>query len=203
MRVAAKIISFLFHPLLMTTYLVLVLGLLFPQMLLIKPHALYLFTLLVFFVTFVLPALNILMFKLNGVISSLTLPARRDRVVPFLFISVIYSMVTGLFFYKGAFGTNFNKLMLIVTLLVLASTLITFFYKISVHSLSIWGAAGILLPLNKVVDGTLLWPTLAIILIAGMVMSSRLLLNAHTPREVMVGGVVGFSIGFSGLVILF
>lgn len=203
MRVAAKIISLLFHPLLMTTYLVLVLGFLFPQMLLIKPKALYLFTLLVFFVTFVLPALNILLFKLNGVISSLTLPARRDRVVPFLFISVIYSMVTGLFFYKGAFGTNFNKLMLIVTLLVLASTLITFFYKVSIHSLSSWGAVGILLPLNKVVEGTLLWPTLAVIIIAGLVMSSRLLLNAHTPREVMMGGVVGFSIGFGGLLILF
>lgn len=187
----------------MTTYLVLVLGVLFPEMLLIKPQALYLFTLLVFFVTFVLPVLNILMFKLNGIISSLALPARRDRVVPFIFISVIYSMVTGLFFYKGAFGTNFNKLMLIVTFLVLASTLITFFYKVSIHSLSIWGAVGILLPLNKVVEGTLLWPTLAIILIAGLVMSSRLLLNAHTPREVTIGGVVGFSIGFGGLVVLF
>lgn len=203
MRLAAKIISFVFHPLLMTTYLVIVLGTFFPQMLLIKPQALYLFVLLVFFVTFVLPALNIVMFKMNGVISSLILTSRRERILPFLFISIIYSMVTGLFFYKGSFGSNFNKLMLIVTLLVLASTLLTLFYKVSIHSVSIWGAVGILLPLNKVVEGTLIWPTLAIIVSAGFVMSSRLLLNAHTPREVMIGSVIGFSIGFGGLIFLF
>jgi membrane-associated phospholipid phosphatase len=202
-RVAAKIISVVFHPLLMTTYLVLLLGIFFPQMLLIKASALKLFALLVFFVTFVLPGLNMVMFKVNGVISSLTLESRAERIVPFIFISIIYSLVTSLFFYKGSFGSNFNKLMLIVSLLVIAATLITFFYKISVHSISIWGAVGILLPLNKIVDGSLLWPTAAIIVVAGLVMSSRLFLNAHTPREILIGAVVGFSIGFCALLLLF
>jgi membrane-associated phospholipid phosphatase len=34
-------------------------------------------------------------------------------------------------------------------------------------------------------------------------MSSRLLLDAHTPREVMYGSVVGFVVGFFGMIILF
>lgn len=203
MRTAAKIVSFVFHPLLMTTYLVLLLGIFFPQMLLIKASALKLFALLIFFVTFVLPVLNMVMFKMNGVISSFTLASRAERIMPFIFISIIYSLVTALFFYKGAFGSNFNKLMLIVSLMVVIATVITFFYKISIHSISIWGAVGILLPLNKIVEGSLLWPTAAIIVIAGFVMSSRLFLNAHTPREILFGAVVGFSISFGGLIILF
>ena len=203
MRTAAKIVSFVFHPLLMTTYLVLLLGIFFPQMLLIKASALKLFALLIFFVTFVLPVLNMVMFKMNGVISSFTLASRAERIMPFIFISIIYSLVTALFFYKGAFGANFNKLMLIVCLMVVIATVITFFYKISIHSVSIWGAVGILLPLNKIVEGSLLWPTAAIIVIAGFVMSSRLFLNAHTPREILFGAVVGFSISFGGLIILF
>lgn len=203
MRTAAKIVSFVFHPLLMTTYLVLLLGIFFPQMLLIKASALKLFALLIFFVTFVLPVLNMVMFKMNGVISSFTLASRAERIMPFIFISIIYSLVTALFFYKGAFGSNFNKLMLIVSLMVVIATAITFFYKISIHSISIWGAVGILLPLNKIVEGSLLWPTAAIIVIAGFVMSSRLFLNAHTPREILFGAVVGFSVGFGGLIILF
>jgi hypothetical protein len=202
-KTAAKIVSVIFHPLLMTTYLVLLLGNFFPQMLLIKASALRLFALLVFFVTFVLPALNIVMFKVNGVISSFTLASRAERIIPFIFISIIYVLVTALFFYKGSFGSNFNRLMLIVSLMVVISTVITFFYKVSIHSISIWGAVGIVLPLNKIVDGSLLWPTAAIIAIAGFVMSSRLLLNAHTPREILFGAVIGFSIGFGGLVILF
>ncbi len=203
MRIAAKIVSIVFHPLLMTTYLVLLLGIFFPQMLLIKTSALKLFALLVFFVTFVLPALNIVMFKVNGVISSLTLARREERILPFIFISVIYSLVTALFFYKGSFGSNFNKLMLIITALIVISTLITLFYKVSIHSISIWGAVGILLPLNKIVEESLLWPTAIIIVIAGIIMSSRLFLNAHTPREILLGAVVGFSVGFGGLLFLF
>lgn len=203
MRVAAKIISVVFHPLLMTTYLVLLLGIFFPQMLLIKASALKLFALLVFFVTFVLPALNIVMFKVNGVISSFTLASREERIMPFIFIAIIYGLVTALFFYKGSFGSNFNKLMLIVTALIVVSTLITLFFKVSIHSISIWGIVGILLPLNKIVEESLLWPTAVIIVIAGIIMSSRLFLNAHTPREVLIGAVVGFSIGFGGLLFLF
>ncbi len=49
----------------------------------------------------------------------------------------------------------------------------------------------------------LLWPTAAVIVVAGLVMSARLYLDAHTPRQVMIGGVVGFGIGFLGMIFLF
>jgi len=60
------------------------------------------------------------------------------------------------------------------------------------------------LPLNQVTEQmSLLWPTAFTILATGLVMSSRLLLDAHTPREVMYGSVVGFVVGFFGMIILF
>jgi len=88
--------------------------------------------------------------------------------------------------------------------MVILGTMITFFYKLSIHSLAIWGAVGILLPMNKIseVNG-LLVPTAFVIVIAGLVMSARLALNSHTPREVLVGSVSGFAIGFFGMIILF
>ena len=70
--------------------------------------------------------------------------------------------------------------------------------------MSIWGFIGILLPLNKVSeDGALFYPTLALIVVAGFVMTARLQLNAHTPREVMVGGMLGFATSFAAMVLLF
>jgi membrane-associated phospholipid phosphatase len=84
------------------------------------------------------------------------------------------------------------------------SAIVTVFYKVSIHSLALWGGVGILLPLNKAADnGALLWPTMGIIVSAGLVMSSRLQLNAHVPREILVGSLLGFALGFSGMVILF
>lgn len=101
-------------------------------------------------------------------------------------------------------GDNVFKLMLIIDGLVLISTLITFFYKLSIHSVAICGLLGIIMPLNKVAEGNqLLFSTILLILLAGIVMSSRLQLNAHTPREILIGSVTGLLTGFLGMIILF
>jgi membrane-associated phospholipid phosphatase len=84
------------------------------------------------------------------------------------------------------------------------ATLFTLFYKVSIHTLGVTGILGILLPLNKVAENNSLFiPTLVLIVIAGLVMSARLQLNSHTPREVLIGAVTGFAVGFFGMIILF
>ncbi len=94
--------------------------------------------------------------------------------------------------------------MMIVSTMVVFATVVTFFYKLSVHSLAMWGAVGMMLPMNKVSEvGSLLIPTAIVIIIAGVVMSARLALNAHTPREILIGSTSGFAIGFFGMIILF
>jgi membrane-associated phospholipid phosphatase len=66
------------------------------------------------------------------------------------------------------------------------------------------GLIGMLLPLNKISeDGALFYPTVAAIILAGIVMSARLQLNVHTPREVMIGGVLGFTISFALMFVMF
>lgn len=94
--------------------------------------------------------------------------------------------------------------MVIVSTMVVFGAVVTLFYKLSIHSLALWGMAGMLLPMNKASEvNELLMPTVVVIVIAGLVMSARLALNAHTPREVMVGSIAGFAIGFFGMIILF
>lgn len=204
MRILATIISVIFHPLLLTTYLVWLLGYSFPSLLMIAPENFKIILAFVFCFTFLLPAVNILVFRLFGTISNYTLDSRRERIVPFLAISMIYVVTTFLFYNKLRLSQNFNHLILLVTVLVVVSAVLTLFYKVSVHSLAIWGAIGIILPLNKALEQTyLLWPTAIALLIAGVVMSSRLYLNSHTPRQVLVGSLIGFSIGFLGIIYLF
>jgi len=200
----AKFISVGFHPLLLTTYLVIVLSYYFPSMLMIRKENRMIIIGLVFVFTFVLPAVILVMLRAFGTIQSLTLQSRKERILPFVFISMFYVLFTFLFYFKLPFSANFEKLMMIVSALVVVSLLITLFYKISIHSIAMGGGIGILLPLNQVTEQmSLLWPTAFTILATGLVMSSRLLLDAHTPREVMYGSVVGFVVGFFGMIILF
>lgn len=204
MRVAANVISVIFHPLLLTTYMVLLLGTFFPALLMIAPQYLRVMIAFIFGFTFVLPVVNLIMFRVFGTISSYTLENRAERIVPFIAIALIYLVTAFLFFFKLRFSSNFNYLLLIIALLVVTTVVLNFFLKVSVHALAAWGGIGILLPLNKAVEQPdLLWPTAGAILAAGFVMAARLYLNAHTPREILVGSITGFSIGFFGVLYFF
>jgi hypothetical protein len=206
-NVLAKIVSFLFHPLLLATYMFGLFTFSLPAGLdPLKEDGHLNFVFLIFCVTFLLPALNIGIFKTFGSIKSLAMEERQERIIPFSFIAILYVAVTYLFYSRTRVGLNDNllKFLIIIDALVIVATLVTIFYKVSVHSMSIWGLLGILLPLNKVSeDGALFYPTLAFIVIAGLVMTARLQLNAHSPREVMVGGMLGFATSFACMVLLF
>lgn len=204
MRTAAKVISYLFHPLLLATYLSLVLGWSIPRFLIIPPSDILTFAGLVFVMTFVFPIANLILLKAFGAVSSFEMESRRERLLPFAMVTIIYVVVAVLFFIKTRGNVNFNKVMLIVASLALVATVATIFQKVSIHSMTMGGVAGIILPLNKTLDnGGLVWPTALLLVAGGLVMSSRLYLNAHTPREVLTGAVVGFAVSFFGMLFLF
>lgn len=207
MDLFARIVSVLLHPLLMGTYLCGTLMLALPSGLdPVRPGSFTGFLMLIFLVTFMLPAINLFIFKIFGTIPSLAMPERRDRIMPFAFISLFYLTMTYLFYWKFGIGYHDNifRFLLIMDFLVLAATIITLRYKVSVHSLAICGLLGILIPLNKVSeDNKLLYATTICLVVAGFVMSSRLHLNAHTPREILVGGLTGFGISFVSMMTMF
>jgi membrane-associated phospholipid phosphatase len=204
---AARVISFIFHPLLFATYLFLLFSLVFPIAFEpIKEDGILRFIFLLFCVTFILPVLMLSLLKTLGFLQNFAMEERSQRIVPFLLITVFYSAVTYVFYDRAevSLNDNFLKFLIIINALVLASTLITLFYKVSVHSISIWGFIGILIPLNKVSDTPALFiPTIACIFLAGIIMSSRLRLNVHSPAEVLAGGVVGFTTSFVIMHLLF
>lgn len=160
--------------------------------------------LLVFFgMTFVLPALNLLFFKATGTIKSLSLMERRERIMPSILISIVYVVIGYMIYWKIPFPV-FYKLMFIVAALSIMVTLITFFFKISAHAVGMSGLSGILLAMATLSTASVLVvPALVAIVLSGLVMSSRLLLDAHDLREVGWGGVMGFGIGFAGVVWMF
>lgn len=206
MNLSARIISIIFHPLLLTSYLFYVLGVLMPVALYPVPQeALGSLLMLIFFMTFLLPGLNILFFKFFGSISSLSLVNRRERILPFIVITLLYSVVTYMFYSRLRIdpGDSLLKLMITVDLMILSASIITFFFKVSIHALGIWGVAGILFALNRQSGGgQLLYPAILVVLVCGLVMSARLQLQAHTLREVIVGSVVGLAIGYLGVFLI-
>lgn len=207
MNVFARILSYAFHPLLMGTYLFLLLAYILPAALYpINSGSQVLFVGVYAIISFILPVSMLSMLKVLGTVKSLTMENRRERIFPFFMILALYATFTYMITYQNRIGYDDNifKFLLIIDALVLASTVITLFYKASIHALAMAGLAGILLPLNQQSDNQVLfWATLGVVVVAGLVMSARLQLHAHTPRQILVGAVAGLLIGFFGVILLF
>lgn len=203
----ARVLSIVFHPLFIPTYLLALLSWAVPTLL--EPIGVELqakFLIFIFLVTAVLPLLNVSIFKSFGTIRSFSMPERRERLMPFVFISAIYIAVTYLFHIHARMNLNDNflKFMVVIDMIVVAATIATFFFKVSVHSVTIWGVIGILVPLNKITEvDRIFYPTIAVIALAGFIMAARLQLGSHTPREVILGAVLGLATSFIGMLLLF
>lgn len=203
----ARIISFVFHPLLLATYLFGVFAFFFPRGFEpINEESSWRFIAVMFGFTFVFPSLVIAMFKSMGLIDSITMNSRRERILPFILITIIYIVATAMFFAQNEvnLNDNFLKFLLIIDLLVVISTIVTLIFKVSVHSIAVWGFIGILFSLNTVLDnGALYYPLLAAIVVAGIVMSARLKLNVHSLTEVFTGAAIGLVTSIAAMTFLF
>ena len=146
----ARFISIIFHPLLLATYLFGLLTFVFPVALdPLKEEGHLNFIFLIFCVTFLFPALNVGIFKTFGSIRTLAMKDRQERIIPFSFITILYIVVTYLFYTRTRIGVDDNllKFLIVIDGLVLAGTVATYFYKVSMHSIGMCGLIGILLPL--------------------------------------------------------
>ena len=207
MTALARLVSYLFHPLLVPTYSFYLCMLVYPEGMKPIPVGFYAnFLILIFLVTFVLPLLMLGILKTLGLIDSYHIPERKQRVLPFVVISLLYVSITFMFWQQSKIhpSENFMKLLMIIDVMVIMSTIMTFFCRVSIHSLSIWGVIGILLPLNSIAGGEgLFYATVIAVVLAGFIMSSRLVLQAHTLQEVLWGSATGLAIGLCGTLLLF
>jgi membrane-associated phospholipid phosphatase len=148
----------------------------------------------------IMPALSVGTLKISAFISDVQLSNRRDRLLPFFFVTLFYGISTFMFYKKLHLNDLIFTLFACTTVLLIIILIITFFWKISVHSAGVGGAIGILLGVKvSFPSSELLYPVIGIIMISGLVMSSRLRLNAHDPIQVYAGLLLGFAVCFFGI----
>lgn len=149
---------------------------------------------LIFLTTCLIPMLTVIMFRFTKVIKDLQMTERRDRYVPFIFISLFYVIVTYLMTKQSWFNETMTISMLAMTTVVVLTNLITFFWKISAHAAGVAGWLGFILIYAKFFasSNTLFWPLIIAICLNGLVIWARLYLNAHKPRESFAGFALGF-----------
>lgn len=139
------------------------------------------------------PLIAVLLMKALGIIESLELPSRQDRILAYIPVCVCLIWACTVL-YKEAHIEALSDVMIGVCIaLSIAFVVNSVYAKISMHTLGMGGLVAIALfsTQNIAIADTSYW-LMAIILLAGMVGTARLLLKAHTLPEIYYGYFFGF-----------
>lgn len=187
----AKIISVLFHPLLIPSYAMLILINTRLHFVMVLPFGhRYLSLLFVFLISFVLPALLMFILLKFGTIKSLEMKTQHERIVPLIIVSAFFYL-TYYLLKQGPHFALFNIFMLGATLLVIISLLINYITKISIHMVAMGGLFGAFTGFAITFDQNLGLLIYGIALVAGLTGFARLKLEAHNQAQVYTGFGLG------------
>lgn len=198
MKIVAKIISYVFHPLLFPTYGLLLLLYTNPNRFGHFGEKLHIVWLIIIFaLTFLFPAVWLLMMKRLEMIDTLNLETNKERIVPFIATATFYLWTAWMFKSNVNMKIPTDKLIFYMMLgscfTIFMALCINIFMKISLHTMGAGNLLGIIFPLISISTYDLRFVLVALILVAGIIGAARLILNAHNPREVFTGYLIGFT----------
>ncbi len=190
MKLFANIISVVFHPLLMATYgMLLALNYTF---LALYPMPVKLYELGgVFLTTAVIPGLLVLLMVRSGAAGDLELTDKRERVVPYL-IFITSNMVCLLYLYKMQMPFWILSMFIGICFALFIALCINFFWKISAHGLGVGGLLGAIMGVAQIQMINPYHLFIIVIIAAGLIGTSRIILEKHTPMQVYSGIGLGF-----------
>ena len=212
----ALVLSGLFHPLLIPTYLFLLLVGINP----------YLFgttnlggeramsnLVLIFLDTFVIPVVAVFIMARLNMINSLMMHEKSERIGPLLLVMVLYFWIYWNFHQSHQTPTIFNAFLLGVIVSLVVAFVINLLDKISLHATGMGGLVAVCLILLMLFEGggialgnwTIGTPLLLLlaVVLAGAVGSARLALGEHDRQQLYVGYGLGFVAQFAALKVYF
>ena len=190
-RVAARIISFVFHPLFIPVYLswfLIYVNPLFPAI-----HSGDKWILLLRFVVMytVFPLVTVFLAKGLGFVQSVYLKTQKDRIIPYVVCGIYYFWMWYVLKNQPEFPGYFVMLSLAIFLASSLGLIVNSFIKISMHTIAIGVMITFMLLLAFSTDVNYGFYIAIAFLLAGLVSTARLINSDHNPVEVYAGLVAG------------
>lgn len=190
----AKVLSVLFTP-----FYLPILGLLILfifSYLSLLPLTYKLFLLLMFYLfTVFLPTALIRFYRRYQGWMLIELGSRERRAIPY--VISIFSYLLCYYIMAATHVPHFMGSILIAALVIqVACAIINLFIKISTHTAAIGGVTGALLAFSVIFSFNPVWWLCIVLLLAGMVGTSRMILRQHSLRQVVLGFLAGVACSF-------
>ena len=193
---SARIISIIGHPIFHPTWMMLIL--IFSGITSFMPQNDAVFLTITLLMTCLIPGLVIMMVKRWGLIKSLEMEEREDRLGP-LFIMILFLYAAYRYFNKIPVLAIYNFYLTAVIVVTVLAFVVSFFWKISLHTLG-WGCFTAFLFIMTTVAVRLYLPCFIVsIIISGVVAAARLKLKSHSNAQIYAG----FAMGFATVIIMY
>jgi hypothetical protein len=190
----AKIISVIFHPLFIPLYGMIIIFTA-PTLFWYIPLKVKKILFLVIATNNILIPLSLMpFFRYRNIISSWLIETRKERIIPLLSVSFFYS-ITSVIMFRLQIPVFLKAYIFSTSFIAITVTIINFWWKISLHSVGAGILTGIVIVLSLKMMVPLTWFLIPVIIISGLILSSRLKLNSHNVSQVYLG----FATGFAGM----
>lgn len=207
----ARFVSLIFHPLLMITYMLVILLWVNPY--LFGVHDLTeassrILILQVFLSSFFIPGMAVAMLRFTGLVKSIELPDKQDRIGPYIISGIFYLWLFRNLLTNTLIPNIYTSFVLGATIALFVAFFANIFSKISAHAAGMGGLVAMIyitlltfpeyasfsIPLfnGQTLEITLSALLITVIVLAGLVGASRLILDAHEPSDLYGGYLVGF-----------
>ena len=188
----ARIISVIFHPLIIPTLgtlLLMNMGFYFSSL---TYAGKIIITVIVMLSTFITPLLSLLLMNMNKQFS-MSMEKSTDRVLPLLFTAIFYFI--GYFFMGRLAVFPIYRIFIISSILIIVLLmLISTRWKISAHMAGVGGLLGLVVALSIKHGLNHSGIVAVLVVVVGLTGTARLILEKHTLSQVSAGFLIGFTI---------
>ena len=192
LSISARVISFIFHPLLVGVYMAAYLIYVNPSYYAYVPRINAFRNLLtVANNNFVFPVLVVLLMRGLGFNKSIYLKTTKERIVPYMASIIFFFWTWNTFYHLQGIPQVMKDMTQGIFYASVIGMIANIYFKISMHSMGVSGLVGLMIVV--LMDGEMYsgLPMAISVLIAGLVMSSRLINEDHQPGDIASGFVVG------------
>ena len=148
------------------------------------------------------PFITVLLLKGLGFSKSIFLKTQQERIIPYIACGIF-------FFWAYLVFRNQPEIPKILTAFTFgffisssAALLANISMKISMHAIGMGGLLGIFLVIMSQHTMLMTWPIALVLLITGLVCTSRMIVSDHTSKEIYAGLLLGLACQFVASVII-
>lgn len=192
LRIFAKVISYIFHPLFIPVYLIWFYVRSQPHLFSGFSPMERNFLIIRFGVMYTMfPLFSILLLKALKFVKSVYLKTQQERVIPYIICMVYYWWMWYVLHNQPEFTGEIVMLALAIFIVSILGLLANIVMKVSMHAMSVGVAVTFLMIMGFSQDVNFTVYISIALLLTGLVCTSRLIVSDHTPQEIYFGLFIG------------